>query len=70
MEYLSTEVAISITRRLKIVTEYVPGCGARCPLCGDWSPAKSGCKKQKNGQNRRYHICCNCSYRFVSEELS
>lgn len=68
MDFLKTETAVLIVRRLRLVAEYVPGAGARCTLCGEWNPAESGAKVLKSGKRIRYHVCLNCCHKFKSEE--
>lgn len=70
MDYLKTETAVLIVRRLRLVAEYVPGAGARCTLCGEWNRAETGAKLLNSGKKRRYHLCVNCSHKFSSEETS
>lgn len=68
MDYLRIESALIIVERLRVVAEYIPGVGARCVLCGDWSRAETGAKILKSGKKRRYHLCINCGHKFPSEE--
>ena len=67
MDYLKTETAVLIVRRLRLVAEFVPGSGARCTLCGEWNRAECGASMLKNGTQRRYHTCVNCGNKFPSE---
>lgn len=69
MEYLSVESAQAIVRRARLVAEYTPGVGARCPLCGDWGERLYRCVVRPAGDRieRRYHICVACQWKFRSE---
>jgi len=67
MDYLKTETAVLIVRRLRLVAEFVPGSGARCTLCGEWNRAECGANELKSGTHRRYHTCFNCGHKFRSE---
>lgn len=70
MEYLRIEAALIVVRRLRRVSEYIPGSGARCTLCGEWNRVETGLKTLKSGSKRRYHVCVNCGHKFPSEERS
>lgn len=67
MDYLKTETAVLIVRRLRLVAEFIPGSGAKCTLCGEWNRAECGVNVLKNGTHRRYHTCINCGHKFSSE---
>lgn len=66
--YYSPEQAREIVRRTRVVVEFMPGVGARCPLCGDWGNELYKCVKQlATGVKRRYHQCPTCGYKFTSD---
>lgn len=67
MDYLKTETAVLIVRRLRLVAIFVPGSGAKCTLCGEWNRAECGANIMKNGTQRRYHTCICCGHKFSSE---
>lgn len=68
MQYLKTEAARIIVRRLRLIAEFVPGVGARCPMCGEWNRAETGAIRLKSGKKNRYHACISCGYKYKSED--
>ncbi len=67
MKYLSIDSAKEVVELLDKKSEFIPGSGARCPLCGSWGNYNNNTKKRKNIY-RRYYICPMCGYRFVALE--
>jgi hypothetical protein len=68
MKYLSIDSAEKVVELLEKKPEYIPGYGARCPLCGSWGNYNNNTKKMKNNKRRRYYICSMCGYRFAAIE--
>ncbi len=65
MEYLPVDRAAKVVELLNKKSEYIPGYGARCPLCGAWGDLKD-VKKRKTEGRRRYYVCPDCFFKFAA----
>jgi rubredoxin len=59
--YLKPEIAKIVVQQAQEKVFFIPGQGAKCPLCGTWAGTKTGVKGGK-----RYHTCRVCGWNFKS----
>ena len=67
MNCLAIDDAIKVVELLNSKSKYIPGYGARCPLCGSWGILKN-VKELRSGK-RRYYVCSGCKFKFAASEI-